>query len=852
MPTVPTPPDPIARPDLSLAAVLDAARHDLTQRTVRGQAGRVALRDYTARIDGLLSRLHDQAPRPSSPVAVCAIGGYGRFQQAWHSDIDVLVVFDGPIDAPEEAYLRGLLHPLWDLRFTVGQQVRGLEDFDTLEMDNPEFLLALADARFVAGDASIFERFSAKYHTPDNHVAIIDSLLSLIDERYAKFNRTMYQLEPDIKEAPGSLRDLVATRTIASLGGTSLGSADAFSLEDAEDFLLRIRSILHLESGRNQNVLTHELQEKAAERLSYPGAPRQRVERLMSDYFRHARTIFRSLAWARRTVRAAAAPAMPAMAVGANLERTGDGIRFIDAVAAADRPTTWLAVFQAALDESTNVSDDALSCIRSNVSRFSATDFLPTATERAEVLRFLRPRKGLYARLSEMHECGLLEGLFPEFRAISWLVVRDFYHKHTVDEHTLLTIRNLERLTPPVTPGRERFASLLEDLRSPELLVLALLYHDVGKWKEEDHEVESVRMAHDMFDRLQLSRESREMVEFLIAQHLQMSRVAFRRDTEDPEIVKRFAALVGIEERLKLLSVLTLVDVESVGPGTLTPWKEELLWRLYIDTYNQLTLGYGDELIERNQAGLSDLVSDRPDDLTDTQVAQFLEGFPRRYLQLFSKDAIYEHVRLSRNIKPEDVHLSLEGKGSVWELTVVTLDKPFLFSNISGVLASFGMDIMRGHAMTTPGGLVLDAFQFTDQERYLALNPGAAEHVRQVLADVIAGTANLASLLNGREQSVLNRRAPRIAPLVHCDNQSSQRYSILDINADNGLGLLYRISRLISQKRCEIDLVLISTEGHKAIDVFHITRAGAKLSEKALQRLAGDLQRLLEGHYEVT
>jgi [protein-PII] uridylyltransferase len=196
--------------------------------------------------------------------------------------------------------------------------------------------------------------------------------------------------------------------------------------------------------------------------------------------------------------------------------------------------------------------------------------------------------------------------------------------------------------------------------------------------------------------------------------------------------------------------------------------------------------------------------------------------------------------------------LSLEGKGSVWELTVVTQDKPFLFSNICGVLASFGMDILRGHAMTTPSGLVLDAFQFTDQERYLALNPGAVDHVRQVLSDVIAGTANLASRLNGREQSVLNRRAPRIAPLVHCDNQSSQRYSILDINADNGLGLLYRISRLISQKRCEIDLVLISTEGHKAIDVFHITRAGAKLSDKALQRLAGDLQRLLEGHNEVT
>lgn len=851
MPNMPSQPDGSARGSESPATLLEAARQDLTTRTVRGQAGRVALRDYTTRIDGLITRLCGEAPQPTSPVAICAIGGYGRRHQAWHSDIDLLVVFDGPIDADEEAFLRGLLHPLWDLKFTVGQQVRDLRDFDTLEMDNPEFLLALADARLVAGDRTVFERFSAKYHTPENHASVVDALLTLVDERYGKFNRTMYQLEPDIKEAPGSLRDLVAVRTLVALGGLSLAPADAFSLEDAEDFILRIRSILHLESGRNQNVLTHDLQEKAAERLSYVGAPRQRVERLMSDYFRHARTVFRSLAWARRAVSAAQGASAPAMAVGANLERTGDGIRFVDQAAAAERPTSWVSAFQAALDEGTHVADDTLALIRSHVSRYSAQEFLPSSIERSEVLRLLKPRKGLYARLSEMHECGLLEGIFPEFRAISWLVVRDFYHKYTVDEHTLLTIRNLERLTPPVTPGRERFASVLEDLRAPELLVLALLYHDVGKWREHDHEVESVRMAHDMFDRLQLSRESREMVEFLIAQHLQMSRVAFRRDTEDPEIVKRFAAIAGIEERLKMLSLLTLVDIESVSPGTLTPWKEELLWRLYIDTYNELTLGYGDQLIARDESGFRDLVADRPEDLSEAEVTQFLEGFPRRYLQLFSREAIYGHVRLSRNIRPEDVHLTLENKGPVWELTVVTLDKPFLFSNISGVLASFGMDILRGHAMTTPGGLVLDAFQFTDQERFLALNAGAADQVCQALTDVIGGRLNLASRLSGREQSVLHRRAPRIAPLVHCDNQSSQRYSILDINADNALGLLHRISRLISQKRCEIDLVLISTEGQKAIDVFHITRAGAKLSDKALQRLAGDLQRLLEGHHEV-
>src|SRR5688572_4323969 len=230
-------------------------------------------------------------------------------------------------------------------------------------------------------------------------------------------------------------------------------------------------------------------------------------------------------------------------------------------------------------------------------------------------------------------------------------------------------------------------------------------------------------MADHMMTRVHLPADSREVVEFLIKHHLRMSRAAFHRDTEDPEVVKDFAALVGIEERLKMLCLMTVADIEAVSPDTLTPWKEELLWRLYVDTYNHLTLSYADELIGRHQAGLSDLLAGRPPDIPEADITQFLEGLPRRYLQLASPEAIYTHVRLSRNIAKDDLHIKLDRKDSVWELTVVTLDKPFLFSNICGVLSSFGMDILRGHAMTTPNGLVLDIVQFVDEERYLELNP---------------------------------------------------------------------------------------------------------------------------------
>jgi [protein-PII] uridylyltransferase len=583
------------------------------------------------------------------------------------------------------------------------------------------------------------------------------------------------------------------------------------------------------------------MQERTAELLGYPGAePRQRVERLMSDYFRHARTAHRSLNWARK-----GAP----VPVGPNLGISRDGIRFLDPIQAARNPATWIGAFQAAIDADTTVSEEALSCIQQHVDRFRADDFFPEAADRAALLNLLKPKKGLYDRLSEMHDCGLLGRVFPEFQAISWRVVRDFYHKYTVDEHTLLTIRNLERISTTEVPYRLRFRNILGEIDRPELLVLSLLLHDVGKWRDDDHAVESVRMSVEALERLGLDSDGREAILFLIRHHVRMSLVAFRRDTEDPDIVKEFSAFIGNEERLKMLTLMTLVDVEAVSPETLTAWKEELLWRLYVDTYNHLTQRYGDEVIERNQAGLNDLLKQRPDDLSVTEITRFLEGLPQRYLQLFARDVIYRHVRLARDIHPDEVHLSLErGEASVWSLAVATLDKPFLFSNICGVLSSFGMNIIRGHALTNPNGLVLDVFQFTDDERFLELNRDGQEQLLHVLEEVVSGRADVAARLRPREQGVLHARgAPRFPPVVRADNQASGRYTILDVVATNALGLLYRISRVISQHGCDVDLVLIATEGEKAIDVFHITKGGSKLTEADQLALTSDLHRTLEG-----
>jgi [protein-PII] uridylyltransferase len=818
---------------------LEEARRNIGRDILAGESGVSALARYAAHVDDRLRRLHEEAGPSGSPVALIALGGYGRRHLCPYSDIDLLVLFGGAVGEAEERFLRRLLHPLWDAGFVVGHHVREGGDRLELEVDNPEFLLALSDTRLIAGSAALYQQLSESFHVPSTHARILAALQDLIDARYARFGATLYQLEPDLKDAPGALRDIAAARTIAAVSDPALlrRNGDAGRMAHAEDFLLRVRALLHLERRRNDNVLAHELQEKLADQLGYAGqSVRQQVETLMADYFGHARTVARTLERVRRT-----AP----VPVAVNLGRTPDGVRFIDDAKAALEPESWLAAFQSALEGSTRVADDSLDCIRQHAEGCAFASFFPTAEHRRAFLRFLVPGRGLYARLSEMHDCGLLGRMIPPLRSITCRVVRDFYHKYTVDEHTLQTIGNLERLvTEP--EARPRFSALLREVESPELLVLALLLHDVGKWRDEDHASESVRMAEGVLDELQLPDPARQTVVFLIAHHLRMSQIAFRRDTEDPEIVRDFAALVGSEERLKLLCLMTLADVAAVSPDTMTRWKEELLWRIYVDTYNCLTLQYGDDLIESTQTAAAECVARRPGDLEAGEVAGFLEGLPRRYLQLFDRRTVYDHVRLARDMHPDEVHLRLARADTAWELTVVTLDKPMLFSNICGVLSSFGMDILRGHAMTNPNGLVLDVFQFADAERFLSLNPGASDTVLHAIEDVVAGRSTAADRLRGRLQGLRRRPARRTAPIVHVDGEASRKYTVLEIVAPDELGLLYRISRAISEHGCEIDLVLITTEGDTAIDVFHITRRGVKLAAADQQELTAHLQRMLE------
>jgi len=507
-------------------------------------------------------------------------------------------------------------------------------------------------------------------------------------------------------------------------------------------------------------------------------------------------------------------------------------ITFADPERAARNPAAWLQLLEGGLEHNLPFANGALELLRAQASHLSASEMLWGMEQSRRFIDLLSPRAGLAARLSDLHASGVLAALFPEF-----------YGK-SAGTHSLTAIDRLERFIGETDLTGSRFGTMLRELTAPELVVLALLLHYPGTSK--DHEpAKAADLALPVLDRLLLEGDSRHAVDFLIEQQLQMAHFAFRQDTSDPGVIAKFAAglkaaaelnSMSAEEHLKMLCVLTASDGGG-GTTPLTSWRAELLWRLFVDTYNHLTTAYGDEVIDRDVARRTALHGNRPQDIGEQELVQFLEGFPQRYLTLFDADTIYQHVRLGRQIGPTDVHTFLARRAEALELTVVTLDKPYLFSDISGVLSYLGADILRGQALTNRNGLVIDVFEFVHRTREIG-----QDELNQLLSNAITGKIDIAARL--AEQHRSNDVRPAL-PLLRFDNDSSQRYTVLELVADDMPGLLHRTSRALSDFGCEVDLVLISTEGDKAFDVFHMRKSGAKLAETDQLALTEHLERAI-------
>jgi [protein-PII] uridylyltransferase len=628
----------------------------------------------------------------------------------------------------------------------------------------------------------------------------------MASQRHVRFQNTIYHLEPDVKESPGGIRDL---HLLHWLGETPDG------LETARDFLFGLRFGLHDSAGRDRNQLTFEAQDELD-----PADPAG----LMRDYYRHARTVFRAARHAIEQHEGAGQSGLLSTFRDwrsrlSNPDFTVSRDRvFLRAHADAE---TILRLFVFIARHGIPLAADTEARVTASLPALERTPI--TWTWWTSLLSQPHAALGLRA----LHETGALDAILPEWKRIECLVARDFYHRYTVDEHTLVTIEAIEKLRHSTEPIHRRFFELYSEAEGIPLLRFALLLHDIGKGSGEDHSIVSVRLANEILARLRAPQGQRRQILFLIEHHLDLSTLMNSRDLTDPEVVEEAAHRVETVEQLKLLTLLTYADISAVNPTAMTPWRAEQLWRAYRVIRMELTRELRTDLIHAAP-------SDRP------ELRDWLDGFPTRYLRTHSLAEIEQHIRLDAESRLLGAGLSIEKKGGFWEATIVTSDKPGLFAALAGAISSCGMNILKVEAFANAKGRVLDTFTFADPHRTLELNTSEVDTFGKRILEAALGEADVARWLRGRPRPA---HPVRLDPIVAVDAASTANATLVEVVAADRPGLLFDLASVFHAAGCSVDVVLIDTEAHKAIDVFYVTKDGAPL-EAAVSTLLRD--RLLE------
>jgi [protein-PII] uridylyltransferase len=572
--------------------------------------GRAAIAQRTLLIEDVLSRLwrefvsSDQAgPRG---FALVATGGFGRGWLFPYSDIDLLFLFaDRSAEESHKTEVQRFSQELWDLKLRLSPASRTLAECDRYDTNNTEFTISLLDCRFLLGDRELFARLHDK--TIPKLVAresrpLLQGLAEVTQERHGKFGHTVFHLEPNLKETPGGLRDcnvaswLALVSALSKLGdwphASSLRAPVRKQLGEALEFLMATRCFLHFRHGRDDNALSWEAQDEAAARkIGASDSAELTASDWMRIYFGHARAVQRTVtqlmeeipeSWSslRRQFQGwRSRPSHPDFSVV-------DGLIFLQQSSSLQDPEMLLRLFHFMAHHGLKLSATTEHRIEQSLPTLAVTP--PRGAELWLYLQETLLQPHAADALRAMHSLRLLTLLLPELKPIDSLVVRDYYHRFTVDEHSILAIESLHRLNQSKSEWDKRYAELLSELEDPELLYLALLLHDTGKGVPGGNHVEaSLEIAGHCLDRLDVEPGERAVVLFLIAYHLEMS-AQLRRDIFNPETVAAFAEKIGTQERLKMLCLLTYADIKAVNPEALTPWKAESVWQLYIGAANYL------------------------------------------------------------------------------------------------------------------------------------------------------------------------------------------------------------------------------------------------------------------------
>jgi [protein-PII] uridylyltransferase len=830
--------------------------------------GRACVSQRTRMVEEILARLWRDivSPDESRPAnfTLVATGGFGRGWLFPYSDIDLLFLFNDR--EAEQAFkdpVRRFSQELWDLRLKLSPASRLLSECERYDPNNTEFTISLLDCRYLAGDRDLFRKLHDKVIPKlvmKESKVLLQGLAEVTRERHAKYGMTLYHLEPNLKETPGGLRDCNVANWLALISAmdklhdwpeaSSLRPPVRKQLEAALDFLMSARCFLHFRHGRDDNTLSWEAQDAAAERrIGAPDAEELSAADWMRIYFGHARSVQRTVTQLLEEIPEAWSALYRQVQSWRSRLTTADfsvvdGLVFLQQPSALQDPEVLLRLFHFMAHHGLKLSATTEYRIEQALPALAATP--PRGAELWLYLQETLLQPYAADALRAMHSLRLLTLLLPELKVIDSLVVRDFYHRFTVDEHSFLAIESLHRLKTSQSEWDKRYGELLGELEDPELLYLALLLHDTGKGVPNGNHVQkSLDIANQAMDRLDVDPKERAEVLFLIANHLELS-ATLRRDIFDPGTVAAFAEKMGTPERLKMLALLTYADIKAVNPEALTPWKAENVWQLYMAADNYLNRSADQRVhTEVNDEKLARLRSLAP--VTGSKFKAFLEGFPQRYLLVHTAEEVMRHMQMAEELGNDPVLVDLKRGRHWYDLTLVTKDRPFLFATLSGVLAAWGMNIVKANAFSNAAGVVVDTFHFTDRFRTLELNLSEWARFKNSVVSVMMGEADLEKMLRDRQRSEKGVIAKvKVETKIEFDDASSATTTLVQVIAQDRPRLLHRIASRLSDQKCNIEIALIDTEGQMAIDTFYLTSGGKKLKpehQKQVEKaLLGELK----------
>ena len=812
------------------------------------------------------THLHPLAnPTEGERLAVLAVGGYGRAEMAPHSDVDLLFLIPWKTTPWAESVVESVLYMLWDLRLKVGHATRSLKDCLRLAREDMTIRTALLEKRFITGDAALTEQLRRDLRQDlftGTAPEFIEAKLAERADRHRKQGGQRYVLEPNVKEGKGGLRDL---QTLYWIGKYLHGSESAAGLvqhglflpeeyqrfRNAETFLWAVRCHLHYIAGRAMDQLTFDLQVEVAERMGYLDTEgRRAVEYFMQDYFRHATRvgeltrIFLTALEARHVKKA---PLLEGLFT--RRRKVRPGFRILHNRLTVENPVAFvtdklnlLRLFDEGLRTGLLIHPDAMRLAAANLSLID--DDMRTDAEAQRLFLDLMLKHGNPERaLRRMNELGVLAAFIPEFEPIVAMMQFNVYHHYTVDEHTIQCISVLDQIERGELVEELPISStILKAGINRKVLYVALLLHDIGKGRPEDHSILGAQIARRVAPRLGLSAEDCETVEWLVRHHLLMSDVAQKRDIADPRTVRGFARMIGSRKRLDLLTVLTVCDIRGVGPGTWNNWKAMLLRRLHslasIALEDGLEALNRDRGVEESKQHLREALAFWPPEKIEAEIGRHYGP----YWQALSTEGHIIFARLLDGLRDDEIRIDLvpDPDRDATRACFALSDHPGIFSRLAGALALVGANVVDARTYTSKDGYATAVFWVQDAEGR-PYEAARLPRLRQMIEKTLRGEVVAREALKDRDKVKKRERGFRFPTSIAFDNEGSDIYTIIEVDTRDRPGLLYDLTRTLAANNIYIASAVIATYGAQVVDTFYVKdmfglKLHVKFKQEALER----------------